>query len=146
MKTIAVLFVAAASTAAFAEETTGPGAKLTKLSDRWVSVQTEAKKAVTETKPAVKLAVPAVAAPAVIAAPVAKIPTAVAPLAATSSIPGYTPDSNYSGACHVTVDLNNKSYKVNSTSSNGMVFKQPTNAVCLPTEKLAIDYGFKKSR
>jgi hypothetical protein len=144
MKTFAVLIAAAVSSAAFAD-TTGPGAKLTKLPAKWVSGENEAVVAPVSVPaaPAASIKSPVAAIPA---APAVKIPTAVAPVAASSAIPGYTPDSNYSGACHVTVNIAQKTYSINNTSSNGMVNTQKSDAVCLPTEKLAIDYGFKKSR
>jgi hypothetical protein len=132
------------SSSAFAD-TTGPGAKLFKLPGKWVSVLpgTEASANTANTEiPAISAPVVAIPAPA---APAAQIPTAVAPVAASSNIPGYTPDANYSGACHVTVNLADKTYAINNTSSTNMVLSQNKNAVCLPTEKLALDYGFKKA-
>ena len=156
MKSIAVLLSVVASSVALAE-TTGPGAKLFKLNDKWVSVlpttttdenagTTAVPAATTTTPTTATTTTPTTTTPvAAIPAPTAKIPTAVAPVAASSAIPGYTPDANYSGACHVTVNLAEKTYAINATSNTAMVTNQATDSVCLPTEKLAIDYGFKKS-
>lgn len=133
MKAVISLAALALSCTAFAE-TTGPGATLYKLDDRWVSIKPD------EAAPVVVSAAPAVeAAPVVEAAPEA--PSADAALA---SIPGYTPDSNYSGVCHVTADLASKTYVVNETSSTTMVNEVGAGKACLPTERLALDNGFTK--
>ena len=115
-------------------ETTGPGATLYKLDDRWVSIDPNATNVVAEAAPA------ASAAPVVEATPAASIVEA-APVA---TIPGYSPEANYSGACHVTVDVAGKTYVINETSSMAMVLETPEGKVCLPSEDLARDYGFKK--
>ena len=108
------------SAAAFAD-TQGPGATLYKLDDRWVSVL-----------PQTQVVVTTVLAPAPIPQP---LPV---------TLPGFRPDPNYSGACHVTVKLADKSYVVNPTSSTDQVLAQAEGSVCLPTERLAIDAGFAR--
>ena len=142
MKKIITAVVCSTFSMAFAGETTGPGAKLYKLSAKWVSIlpatATEnVNSAATETaatNPATN----------VNAAPAGQIPTAVAPVAA--QIPGYTPAADYSGSCHITVNLQEKTYVINKTSSTSMLKNQGENSVCLPTERLAIEYGFNKAR
>jgi hypothetical protein len=97
--------------------TQGPSAVLYKLSDHWVSVL--------PSEPVIEVA------PVVAPQPVLE--------------PGFRPEANYSGACHVTVDLNSRTYMINETSSTEMVGNQGAQRVCLPTEKIAIDMGFQSS-
>jgi hypothetical protein len=99
-------------------DTQGPGATLYKLDDRWVSVLPQQQ--------------------VVVRTPVAPVPERLE----TVDLPGFRPDPNYSGACHVSVDLANKTYVLNQTSSTDQVLAQPEGTVCMPTERLAIDSGF----
>lgn len=101
-------------------DTTGPGATLYKLNDRWVSVL-----------PATEVAI---------------APPPPAPAPAPAPVEGFRPPANYSGACHVTVDTEAKTYVVNETSSTDMVGAQGDGRVCMPTERLAIDAGFSRAQ
>lgn len=100
-------------------DTTGPGATLYKLSDRWVSVL-----------------------------PGTEVVVASAPEPVPAPVPvnGFRPSANYSGACHVTVNTQAKTYVVNETSSTVMVGEQGEGRVCMPTERLAIDAGFARAQ
>jgi|GEM_PF-4865113 len=118
LKAFAAFGLVATTLPAFAD-TTGPGAKLYKLSDRWVSVLPEAQ---------VVVVAPPPPAPVIVPEPVVE--------------QGFRPDANYSGACHVTVNPNTKTYEVNETSSTDQVLQQTAERVCLPSERLAIDQGF----
>lgn len=149
-----LLLLALALPAAALADTTGPGAPLTKLDDRWVSIPPSTTSSASETPKVAEIsgsaeaAVPATTpetAPAPEAAPAVEMaPAEVTSEAAPASLPGYTPDANYSGACHVTVDLAGKTYTINETSSIAMVKEAPAGKVCLPSESLARDFGFSK--
>ena len=105
---------------AFAQATQGPGAQLYKLADRWVSVLPQEQTVVA------------------VAPPPAPAPEPV-------EVPGFRPDPNYSGACHVTVNLTDRTYVVNETSSTDLVLRMldSETEVCLPTERIALDNGFQ---
>ena len=136
-------------------QTQGPGAKLYKLPDRWVSVLPKTEQEIAAAKASEEAALAAAeqarlaqeAADAAAAAAAAPVIAAPAPVVSNqnSGIPGYTPDPNYSGACHVTVQLDDKTYVINPSSSTDMVEATPSKAVCLPTERMAQRYGFKKT-
>ncbi|MCA2961943.1 MAG: hypothetical protein IOD12_16960 [Silvanigrellales bacterium] len=139
MKSLVVL--ALALPAAALANTTGPGAVMFRLDDRWVSIPPSAQQLVTEApKVASTEGTVVEATPAVEVAPAVVAPEA----APAASIPGYNPDANYSGACHITVDLAGKTYVINETSNTAMVNETPEGKVCLPSESLARDYGFSK--
>jgi hypothetical protein len=115
-----VLVVCGLGATAFAQSTQGPGATLYKLGDRWVSVLPQERTVIAVVPPPAPALEPVV-------------------------VPGFRPDPNYSGACHVTVNLTDRTYTVNETSSTDMVLRmqESETEVCLPTERIALDNGFQ---
>ena len=113
MKSLLVL--ALALPAAALANTTGPGAVMFKLDDRWVSIPPSAEQFVTEApKVASTEGTSVEATPAVEMAPAVMTSEAVP----SASIPGFNPDANYSGACHITVDLAGKTYVITERATH----------------------------
>jgi hypothetical protein len=158
----AILALGTQSSLAFAQTTTGPSATLFKLDDHWASISpaataataaaatlTSEPAATLTSEPAATLTsepVAAVTLPESAAqAPAASPEMGAAPTPKTPSMPGYDADANYSGACHVTLNLESKTYVLNPTSSTEMVATElAAGRVCMATESLALEAGFTR--
>jgi hypothetical protein len=147
----AILALGTQASLAFAQTTTGPSATLFKLDDHWASISPAATAAAATltSEPAATLTsepVAAVTLPESAAqAPAASPEMGAAPTPKTPSMPGYDADANYSGACHVTLNLESKTYVLNPTSSTEMVATElAAGRVCMATESLALEAGFTR--
>jgi hypothetical protein len=151
---LSLAFATFPSTAALASsDTTGPGAVLHKLDDKWVSVLPDATTA-NASAPSTPQPAPAAApsesqataqaapSPATAPQPTASAEAEAALQALLADLPPLEP--GYSGACHVTVDLFAKTYSVNPTSSSDMALTLPYGSTCVSSERSAREAGFSK--